>query len=169
MLSLIPSVAILGVAALVSLQLALGRPSPEEKCSERATASRLLALTTVIQCGHFAEEWATGFHESFPALFSLDPMSLPYFVGFNLVWIAIWFGSVPLLRTARKPAFFAAWFLAIAGTLNGVAHPMLAVYVGGYFPGLMSSPFIGLASVYLWKQLSRSTSNLEASLNETPS
>lgn len=159
MLSLIPSIVVLGLAAFAALQLALRHPYPTEFSTERDAASRVLALAITIQCGHFAEEWATDFHARFPALFGLEPMPLSFFVVFNLTWIAIWIASVPLLRAARKPAFFAAWFLAIAGMLNGVAHPFMAVASGGYFPGLISSPFIGLASIYLWQRLDGATSS----------
>jgi len=161
MLSLIPSIVVLGLAAFAALQLALRRPSPTEFTMERATASRVLALATAIQSGHFAEEWVTGFNVRFPALFGLEPMPLSFFVVFNLTWIAIWIASVPLLRSSRKLAFFAAWFLAIAGVLNGVAHPLMAVASGGYFPGLISSPFIGLVSIVLWQRLKGATSSLE--------
>lgn len=161
MLSLIPSIAILGLAVFAAVQLALRRPSSEELGAERAAAAQMLILTTTIQGGHFAEEWATDFHVHFPALFGLEPMPLPFFVGFNLIWLVVWIASVPLLRSSRKSAFFAAWFLAIAGMLNGVAHPLMAVVSGGYFPGLYSSPFIGLASIFLWKRLSRASTRSE--------
>lgn len=153
MLSLVPSIAVLGLAAFAALQLALRRPSSNELRMECASASHLLALATAIQGGHFVEEWATDFHIRFPALFGLDPMPLSFFVVFNLTWIVVWSASVPLLRTGRKAAFFAAWFLAIAGMLNGVAHPLMAALSGGYFPGLISSPFIGLVSIFLWRRL----------------
>jgi hypothetical protein len=61
------------------------------------------------------------------------------------------------VRSARAPALFAAWFLAIAGMVNGIAHPLLAVAAGGYFPGLISSPVIGSAGVWLWVRLRRAT------------
>ena len=157
MSSLLPSIFVLGIVAFVALQLARRRLSPAERTRERAAASNALALATVIQGGHFAEEWATGFAVRFPALFDLDPMPLSFFVVFNLSWIVLWIASIPLLRSARKPAFFAAWFLAIAGMLNGLAHPLMAVASGGYFPGLVSSPFIGLAGIYLWRRLRSAT------------
>lgn len=97
----------------------------------------------------------------FPALFGLDAMPLSVFVLFNVTWIAIWIVSIPLLRSACRPAFFAAWFLAIAAMLNGLAHPLLAIASGGYFPGLVTSPFIGLAGVYLWRRLYGATSRRE--------
>lgn len=157
MLSLLPSIVVLGLAAYVALLLARQRPSPTEKKMERITASRALALATGIQGAHFAEELATDFHVRFPAMFGLSSMSLSFFVVFNLAWIGIWVASVPGLRSARQAAFFAAWFLAIAGMLNGIAHPLMAVASGGYFPGLVSSPFVGIASVWLWLGLRAAT------------
>lgn len=158
MSSVIPSLVVLGIVAFFALRLAVRRPSPDELADPRAAASRALANTTMIQCAHFAEEWATGFHIRFPALLGLEPMPLAFFVGFNLAWIAAWIVSVPLLRSAHTPAFFAAWFLAIAAMLNGVAHPLLAAASGGYFPGLLTSPAIGLAGIQLWRRLQSATS-----------
>jgi hypothetical protein len=114
-------------------------------------------MTTALQSGHFVEEWATGFHARFPALFGLEPMPLSIFVVFNLTWIVIWIVSIPMLRSARRAAFFTAWFLAIAGALNGLAHPLMSAAVAGYFPGLITSPFIGLAGVCLWRRLRNAT------------
>lgn len=96
MLSVLPSFVILGLAALAALVLALSRPSPPEREMERHAASHALALAVGVQSVHFAEETATGFHERFPALFGLPAMPLSVFV--------------------------AAWFLAIAGMLNGLCH-----------------------------------------------
>lgn len=162
MLSLVPSIVVLGLAAFAALELALRNSSPAEFVIERTTASRVLAVATAIQSGHFAEEWATDFHVRFPALFGLEPMPLSFFVLFNLTWIGFWIASIPLLRSGRKPAFFAAWFLAIAGMINSLAHPLMAVISGGYFPGLISSPFIGLASLKLWRRLHGATSRNES-------
>jgi formate hydrogenlyase subunit 3/multisubunit Na+/H+ antiporter MnhD subunit len=158
MLSILPSVVVLGLVAIVAVWLAQRRSSPDEAAKERDAASTVLGVATAIQSVHFAEEWATGFHARFPALLGLDPMPLAFFVTFNLAWIVVWIVSTPLLRRGRKPAFFAAWFLAIAGVLNGVAHPMMAIASGGYFPGLITSPVIGLAGVLVWQRLKNATS-----------
>lgn len=158
MLSLVPSVIVLGLVAIGAARLTQRRFSPVEAANERIAASTALGLATASQSAHFVEEWATGFHARFPALLGMDPIPLPFFVTFNLVWIAIWIVSIPFLRRGRKSAFFAAWFIAIAGVLNGIAHPMMAIASGGYFPGLVTSPVIGLAGVILWKRLQRATS-----------
>ncbi len=158
MWSVVPSVVVLGLVATVAVRLARSRSSPIEAVTERIAASTFLGVATALQGVHFAEEWATGFHVRFPAILGLDPMPLSFFVAFNLAWIAIWAVSVPFIRLGRRAAFFAAWFLAIAGALNGIAHPMMAIGTGGYFPGLITSPFIGIAGVILWQRLHRATS-----------
>ena len=158
----VPSIVALGLVALVALQATLSRTCSVELTAERAAASKMLAIATGIQTAHFIEEWATGFHIKFPALFGLEPIPISVFVGFNLTWIVLWIVSIPLIRKARQPAFFTAWFLAIAGVLNGIAHPVLATRAGGYFPGLISSPLIGLAGLLLWRRLLGATLNREA-------
>ena len=155
--NLLPSFIALGLAALVALRLSMTRQSPSERVRERVAASRALAVAAGIQCIHFVEEAATGFHEQFGPVFGLASMPFPGFVVFNLAWIAIWIASIPGLRSGRSAAFFAAWFLAIAGTINGIAHPLLAIAVGGYFPGLISSPFICGAGIWLWLKLRTAT------------
>ena len=157
LLSLLPSAFVLGLAALAALLLVLSRRSPPENVAERLAAARALAVAVGVQSVHFAEEVGTGFHERFPALLGLPAMPVSFFVAFNLTWIGIWVASVPGLRAARPAAFFAAWFLAIAGMLNGIAHPLLAVAADGYFPGLVSSPVIGVASARVWIRLRGAT------------
>jgi hypothetical protein len=106
-------------------------------------------VAVLVQAVHFAEEAGTGFHERFPALVDLPPMPFSWFLAFNLAWLAIWRASVPGVRRGRRLAFFAAWFLAIAGVLNGIGHPAFAIAEGGYFPGLVTSPFIAAAAGWL--------------------
>ena len=154
---ILPSIIVLGIAAFAAFFLARHRSSPPENVTERFAASHALALATVIQSTHFIEEAVTGFHERFPALLGLPSMPFSFFMVFNLAWIAIWIASIPGLRAARPAAFFAAWFLAIAGVINGIGHPLMAIAVGGYFPGLVSSPFIGLACVWTWTKLRAAT------------
>ena len=153
LLSLVPSLSVLGLAALAAIALARSRHSPPENATERSVAARALALALVVQGGHFLEEALTGFPERLGALFGIPAMPTSFFLTFNLAWLAIWIVSVPGLRAARSAAFFAAWFLAIAGMINAAAHPLLAAAAGGYFPGLVSSPLIGAAAAWLWLRL----------------
>ena len=162
MLSALPSVVALGVVMWIAARLAGSRPSHAGLVQERDRASRALAIATTVQAVHFVEEWATGFHASFPGLFGQEPMPLWLFVGFNLACLAAWGASVPVLQSAQKLAFGAAWFLALAAMLNGIAHPIMAIVTAGYFPGLVTSPLIGLGGLYLWQQLTRTTSTESA-------
>ncbi len=153
---MLPSILVLSAVAVAALMVTRARPVSEND-SAKGAAAVALTVAVVVQSVHFAEETATGLHERLPALFGLSAMPFSVFVVFNVAWIGIWVASVPGLRFGRVAAFFAAWFLAIAGVLNGVAHPLLAVASGGYFPGLVTSPFIGLAGAFLWFRLRGAT------------
>ena len=64
-----------------------------------------------------------------------------------------WILSAVALDLGHRAALVPIWFFAIAMLLNGVAHPLLALWAGGYFPGLITSPLSGLVGVLLWRQL----------------
>ncbi len=153
MRSMVPSLVILGTAAIAALILALRSDSPPGDTTTRRRAAIALAVAASLQCIHFIEEAATGFSARFPALLGLPPMQFPIFVAFNLFWLGFWFASIPGLRAGRRVSLFAAWFLALAGTLNGVAHPAMALATGGYFPGVISAPFVAIACIWLWSTL----------------
>lgn len=155
-MSMLPSVFVLSALALVALVLTRARPIAGNMAIRR-DAAHSLALAIGAQGAHFAEEAATGLHEQLPALLGQSAMPFAVFLLFNVAWLAIWAASVPGLRSGRPAAFFAAWFLAIAGLFNGVAHPLLAVAAGGYFPGLVSSPVIGVAGALVLIRLRRAT------------
>jgi hypothetical protein len=150
------SVLILSAVAVIALLLTRARPVSGNEVA-RHDAALGLALALVVQGAHFAEEAATGFNERFPALLGASPWPFSLFVLFNVAWLGIWAASVPGLRSGRAPALFAAWFLAIAGVFNGIAHPLFAVASSGYFPGLVTSPFIAAAGALLWIRLGRAT------------
>lgn len=155
-MSLLPSILILGTLALVALVLTGARPVSADPALRRG-AARALALATAVQAAHFMEEAIGGLHRELPAFFGQPAMPFNVFVAFNVAWLGIWTWSAWGIVAARPIAVFAAWFLAIAGAFNGIAHPLLAVGTGGYFPGLVSSPFIGVAGVLLWRRLNRAT------------
>jgi hypothetical protein len=117
----------------------------------------LIGVTTLLQAGHFSEELATGFHRRFPELLGLPPMSVKLFATFNIVWLVIWILSIPGIRARMRVALFPAWFLGIASVMNGVAHPLLSLASSGYFPGLFTSPLVGISGVFLVSTLRRFT------------
>ena len=120
-------------------------------------ASVFLAIATTFQALHFAEELATGFHVEFPAAFGLAPIPLLIFVPFNLGCLMLWTYAVFAIRQANNIALAAAWFLALAGILNGLAHPLLAWISGAYFPGLLSAVPVALACCALGVSLAKAT------------
>lgn len=162
MSGLLPSLLVLGPIVLAAVLLARLRRSPADAALQRLDAARVFGIAVAVQTLHFMEEAVTGFHERFPALFGLPEIPLSVFLGFNLIWIGIWIASVPGVREGRAAGFFAAWFLAIAGMLNGIGHPLMALVDGGYFPGLVTSPLIGMAGLCLWRRLRQASSSSRA-------
>jgi hypothetical protein len=156
-MNLLPSIFVLGLAALASVLLARNRKMQSNNPRGITKASLTLAVATLAQAAHFSEEAFTGFHEKLPGLFGLPAMSFSGFMIFNLIWLAVWVFSIYGLKAGYFLAMFAAWFLAIAGIINGVAHPLLALVSGGYFPGLYTSPITFIAGIMLWRALKSST------------
>lgn len=153
MRSMLPSIVILGTVAIAALVPAFRSDPAAGDLAARRRAAMALAFATGMQALHFLEEAATGFNERFPGLLDLPAMPFSAFVAFNLFWIAFWIVSVAGLRAGKRTAFFAAWFLAIAGALNGIAHPAMAIVAGGYFPGVVTSPLAAIACIWLWSRL----------------
>ncbi|MGA7304552.1 MAG: hypothetical protein WBW88_06740 [Rhodothermales bacterium] len=155
--SILVGTAGLTVAAVISAFLAVARPlAPRMPAMER----RLLlvaVLSLLLQAGHFTEELLTGFYVQFPELLGLQPWSRTFFVSFNLFWICVWGLSIVGVRVRLQVATFPIWFLGIGSVANGVAHPVFAMAVGGYFPGLYTSPFVGVAGILLLGRLAAIT------------
>ena len=157
MIEELPSIAALAVMAVVALWLTISRGGVTASADAVRSATRVAALAVAAQSVHFTEEIATGFHERFPAAFGLDPLSFSLFVAFNLAWLAIWMASVWAMARRHSIALFPLWFLGVAGVVNGIAHPLLALAAGGYFPGLATSPVVGVACGFLLFRLARAT------------
>lgn len=144
---------VLGVAILIA---ARATPIAADRAVQRTLRFRLL-LCTGVQAGHFLEEWQTGFHLRWPALLGLEPWPETFFVVFNVVWLVVWLASAALVSLGGLATRAASWFLALAAILNAIAHPLLAVAVAGYFPGLWTSPVLGAAGYWLWRALRQSS------------
>jgi Protein of unknown function with HXXEE motif len=155
--SLLPSAVVLGAFAGVAVFLTVTRGWAAGSAAHIRGAVNVTLLTISFQTMHFAEELLTGFRERFPALFDLPPMPLRFFVLFNLAWILVWSLCAWGLAARRRAALFPLWFLGIACIANGVAHPALSVLAGGYFPGLVTSPLVGVLGVLLLRRLARIT------------
>jgi hypothetical protein len=143
----------LDVAALLAFLLTLLRGHAGTSRRDLDATARVASVALLLQAAHFGEELATGFHGRFPEMLGLAPWPLTFFVGFNLFWLAAWGLAIRGLGRNSTAALFALWFLSIGCVANGIAHPLLALRVAGYFPGLLTSPFAGLAGILLFRRL----------------
>jgi hypothetical protein len=155
--SILTGTAGLGIAAIAAIALTVARERVSQDPVKRRTAVRAAVVAILAQSAHFAEELATGFHERFPAQLGLSPWSVRFFIVFNLTCLVVWALSCRGLAAGRPPAVAALWFLGLAALLNGVAHPLLAIRAEAYFPGLLTSPFVGLAGILLVRRLALAT------------
>jgi len=141
----------LTLAAFVAFALTVARGRFSVASAPRV---RLVSLAAILfQFGHFVEETLHLFYVRFPELLGLAPWSREFFLALNVFWLAAWLLAAAGIRTLGRISAFALWFLAIASMANGIAHPVIAVAVGGYFPGLWSSPFVGILGVVLFRTL----------------
>lgn len=161
--SILPSTVILGTLAVIALILTITRGWADESRMHTRAAVRIAVIAVVSQAAHFIEELLTGFHERFPALFGAGPMPPGFFLSFNVAWLVIWSLCVLGLSTRRRAALFPLWFLGIGCIANGIAHPLFSVLTGEYFPGLVTSPVVGVMGVLLLRHLLLVTRTIDAS------
>ncbi len=94
-----------------------------------------------LQFLHFTEEYVYGFHFRVVEIMEgVPPFDVNTFVAFNMIaYFLFLMGALGLYREMKWPMIF-IWFFTFGGALgNAVWHPLLAVKVGGYFPGLFTS------------------------------
>ena len=146
----------LWLAALAALLFSFSRPLVR---SDRVRDIRTIAgFVLALQVLHFSEEYLHGFHRRFPELLGLAAWPEAFFVTFNVTWLALWSAAIAGLDRFPRAALLALWFLGIAAAGNGLAHPALALAAAGYFPGLWSSAFVGIAGLLLVYRLLSATS-----------
>lgn len=155
--SIVPSAAFLGALAVFAIFLTASRHWVADNAVSVRGAARTAALAVVAQSAHFLEELSTGFHVRFPELFGFPPMPVGFFVSFNAFWLSVWALSAWGLAHRNRAALFPLWFLGLGCIANGLAHPAFSVGVGGYFPGLATSPVVGLLGFFLLRRLLRVT------------
>jgi len=143
---------------VVAVVLTVFRPPQPGLPGTRRNLVEVFLIGIACQCIHCIEEFVTGIHLLFPPLFGLAPISAEVFVGFNVFWIGVWaLAGYGVLRGIQI-AYFPVWFFALAMCLNGIAHPLLSVWTAGYFPGLITSPVVGVMGVVIIRRLLQSTS-----------
>jgi hypothetical protein len=157
--SVLTGTAGLSAGAVVALFLTILRRPVDGDLAGRERTVRLFLIGLAAQCLHFMEEFVTRFQDRFPTLLGLPAWSQNFFVVFNLIWLSVWILSAIGIRRGYRLALFPVWFFAIGGIMNGIAHPMLAVVARGYFPGLITSPVVGVLGVLLWLRLQALTTS----------
>lgn len=143
----------LSACGLIALLLTLARATPSANSPEASQVKKIAAAGIMLHSVHFIEEWQTGFHVRFPTLLGLAPWTSAFFLSHNLFFIGVWILSLAVLRAQTHLALFPLWFLAIASTANGIAHPLFSGVVADYFPGLLTSPLVGICGVLLMRAL----------------
>lgn len=149
LLGLIPLYVVAGLALLFTIFRRGAKPDPT--LTQRFI--HLFLLGIALQCIHFIEEFVTGFYTRFPAFLGLAPWPAEFFVTFNLAWIAIWIVSAIGIYYNFQAAYFPVWFFTLGMIVNGIFHPLLALNSRGYFPGLFTSPAVGIIGVVLMIKL----------------
>lgn len=158
----------LAVAAIAAAFLTVLRVPVAVRADERRRTTALFVVGVLFQALHFAEEYATRFFDRFPSVLGLSSWSPNFFVIFNVCWIGIWVCAAFGLHAGYRSAFFPAWFFAIAAIANGIAHPLLSLRVGGYFPGLVTSPILGVVGLLLWSRLIAATTSRRRGVRGRP-
>lgn len=156
-MSLVPSIIALSAMAAVALVVTVARGGINAEPAALGSAVRMAMLAIACQGLHFAEEAGGELNRRLPELFRLDPITMGTFASINLVAIAVWMLCVPALAARVSAALFPLWFLAVASVLNALLHPALAIAEGGYFPGVFTSPVVGVAGIFLLRALARIT------------
>jgi hypothetical protein len=158
----------LTVAAIAAALLTVRRVPVAMRANDWRRTTTLFVVGVLFQALHFAEEYATGFFERFPSLLGLAPWTPGFFIAFNVGWIGIWLCAAFGLHAGYRLAFFPVWFFAIAAIANGIAHPILSLRVGGYFPGLLTSPILGVVGILLWSRLIAATTSQRRGVRGRP-
>ena len=142
---------------LASVILTVIRPHLKPEVRRSARFFIVVALTILAQCVHFLEEFRSHFFIRFPEAFGLQPFTETVFDSFNLTWLAIWVIALFAVRAGLVIAVCPLWFLGLAMILNFLAHPILALRFGGYFPGLLTAPLVGVLGILLIREMVRIT------------
>jgi uncharacterized membrane protein YdjX (TVP38/TMEM64 family) len=115
----------------------------------------LYLLAVGIQLLHFMEEFITGFYVRNPVeIYGANSFTADEFVISQMsVLFLLIIGAIGIYRGWKIPMVM-VWFLVIFFLLiNAIQHPLFAVVVGGYFPGLVTSVAGWVLGPILFKRL----------------
>jgi Protein of unknown function with HXXEE motif len=131
--------------------------------AERVLPVYLLALA--VQFLHFTEEYVYGFHQRLTEIMAgWPPFNVNVFVAFNMIAYSLFLVSGLAMYGRMKFPMIIVWFFVIAAVVgNAILHPLLAIRVGGYFPGLFTSFAYWILAPILLTRLWNQGNNARAS------
>ena len=151
--SLMPSLVALSFPALAAIVLTAIRPHIRMDRVARSRFLIVLGLTIIGQFFHFVEELLSELYVELPSMFGFPPVSESFFMRANLAFLAIWVVALFALRRGIVIGLLPLWFLGWAELLNLFLHPVLALWTGGYFPGVVTAPIVGVLGILSLKEL----------------
>jgi|SRR5215213_7199946 len=121
--------------------------------AERVLPIYLVALA--IQFLHFTEEYVSGFQFRVTEIMAGMPAFDPnVFVAFNMIAYSLFILAALGMYKGMKSSMIIVWFFVFGGAVgNAIWHPLLALRVGGYFPGLYTSFAYWIVAPMLLKRL----------------
>jgi hypothetical protein len=141
--------ALLSVAFVIAYAIWIGGAWNLGCRSLQATYGVALVIFRV----HACEEFPTGFQRRLPALVG-DRWTDTQFLVFNAAWWMTFVLGGWGLRRRHPVAVLIVLFFALGGGVgNGVAHLLLVVTQGGYFPGAWTAPLCLIVGAVLLRQL----------------
>lgn len=112
-----------------------------QRMPEPARVLPIYLVALAIQFLHFTEEYIFGFHVRISEIMpGMPPLDANVFVAFNMIAYCLFlFSAVGMCKGMKFPMII-VWFFVFGGVIgNAIWHPLLALRVGGYFPGLYTS------------------------------
>lgn len=110
-------------------------------------------LLILIQGLHSIEEYFGRLWEVFaPARFLSSMVSNNHETGFLIINIGLFvFGLLCWFAAVRSYSFAQGliWFWIVIETINGIGHPVWALYERDYVPGVATAPILLILALYL--------------------
>ena len=125
----------------------------------------IFLLLVLTQGLHSIEEYFGKLWEVFaPAKFLSSLISKNLETGFLIINIILFiFGLWCWLFPVRKNYLIASgliWFWIIIEMVNGIGHPIWAIYERAYVPGVITAPILLILAIYLSKQIFKHNSQI---------
>lgn len=89
---------------------------------------------------HGVEQSSGRLYDTLPRRFGLEPFQASQFVGFNLVWLAIFLLAAVGAFSGNRLSLLVVWFVALLGCIgNALFHGLIALQDGAHVPGVITA------------------------------